>query len=1165
MASGFLLSGSTDTVWWLLVSCPIWALLAWSVCLLKRQLGNGDWTDLPGPALAVVLATSLLLEFGALLQVRLVIVPDPDDGFASGLNAEALSTGWDVLGKPLLIVAGTLLVCQVVASASTSVRWPVVARWTERMLRSIGADCPAGRERPGDVRLWHQDGAVWVLASLSLLFFLLPYFGSSNAGARLTLGPVAFAEYGKLLMIAALARTAALEYWKFDDGRPEVLRLIRQARSAGLRPRALAALFRETGFMVFPLGFFALVAVASALRSDFGTLIPAFAATVGVTWSVTSNNVRRAPSGGLRSTLSAYPLLRAFLLMIVAAFLAAGLFGDYVQERWRVWTDPWAYRWDTGCVVVAERVPAPTVPAGAAACQESLAAYAESERSQMSHVLSAIADGGLWGRGLLDTASKDLPVYSTDFILATIWSKLGGLVVFASALLIVLLGAGLVRTFRPSGHDRVPTFGSLFAAGFVAMLVGQYLFVYAATANLIPHSGIPAPLLSRGGQSTLALLLGVIAVVVLGLRQGTLRPALAGPARRRGRAGVWIPAAACAAITALATAVAYPAPSPVGGLWPAAYSEQRPPCPARPATEAGLTSAPPDPARCSTDRIAFNRTRMEIRFGDRVGLRQNRPELTWTPEHTADLGGLVPEDLAGLLRVRSGQGGVLEGAYASVVNGTAGTSLDERVSVTRRDDQADGNLTLTLSPRWQHRIATALRDSTSPETALLAGGVVVLDARTGEILVSASAPSSVEAPSQQTLSQQTTPSDPTAGEADDERQRAAEQFTQQHKDFATRSDGDGYELDDPDQSKETCRRQNPSAADQARCWRWSYVDQSDQARAKAASEVEMRRYVGNDPSVKPSALPSPTTNRALGKGYGLGSTFKVIIAAAYLSNEGTSAQDRIDAPRTLDLAPGVPIRNGGVHSTAACPGTVNEKITLAQALAVSCNTAFVKLARDVVGWPAIAAQAKRFGLRVGNCNGSTAWLGGPEIAEGITPAMGTGTCVPATVDAVSIGNNALGGGAVEGTPLGMATVMAAIANGGTTLQPYLVSSLTRPETARLVPSAPAARVAALPARAAAELRTALAGTAVDGTAKGLRDAVGMDLFVKTGTFERVPTGTALPRGEYVRDHSWIAGFVDTPTGPVAFAVVVEAPDQKTGSARARYLVKEICQAMGERR
>ena len=44
-----------------------------------------------------------------------------------------------------------------------------------------------------------------------------------------------------------------------------------------------------------------------------------------------------------------------------------------------------------------------------------------------------------------------------------------------------------------------------------------------------------------------------------------------------------------------------------------------------------VMAPPPDPAACSTDRIAYDRTVVEVDLGGQPVLRQSRPGNTWHP------------------------------------------------------------------------------------------------------------------------------------------------------------------------------------------------------------------------------------------------------------------------------------------------------------------------------------------------------------------------------------------------------------------------------------------------------------------------------------------------------------------------------------------------------
>ena len=1092
VATGFLLSGSLNGPW-LVLSLALLTLLArLGRRLLRRSAPRG------GPALGTALATLVLLEVGALLAVRLVVVPRPDAPMSAAFAADALRSGFWTLVVPLGAVAALLAVL------GRENAW--ARALADRLVRRV---C--------DVRV-SATLAVAVLVGVAVPF-LLPMAGGGDQATPLVFLGIATPEYGKLLLLAVIALVVAADRDFFDSS------LIRRPGARWHRP----ALHRATMFMAKPLALLAVIVVASGLRSDFGTLVAALAATLGVTWAATWSHVADRPDFGsgpaparfsrnLRRMAASYRLYLMIALPVLPLAVVGLFWTGYIGERGQVWLDPWAYRWGAGCVPVT---PTGTdaelrLPEHVIACQRSLLADTESQRSQVAAALSAVADGGLWGRGLADTASGRVPAGATDFILAVMWNKLGGLAVLTSAALIILLGVAMVRAVRGARPGvNAPT---LFVAGLAAMLVGQFLFVLSATVNLVPHSGVPAPLLSRGGQSTLTFLLGIVIVLALAANQG------AGPVRTAVQGRRWGLAAMawCTLLIVAVTLVPYPAPAMIG----LGYGQQRPPCPARKATVAGLTSPQPDAARCSTDEIAALRTRVDIRFAGVPAFRQERPAGTWQRLDGGTVGDLAVADMAGLLRVGSGRSGVLDQAYAEVLNGSAGTDLGRRLRPPPRTGDADGWLDLTIDPRLQHIAAAALRDPGG--SGPLAGGLVVLEARTGRVLAAATAPAE-PAPV------------PTETSIPEEAKRS---FGAEHRHYNRPSAGGA--LHDK-QWDPTCASRTTDVERQRGCWLWSYVVPPP---AAPDGDAELRRYVAGDKAVD---LPDPQINRAVGKRYGLGSTFKVIIAAAYLERNPDADVDApvLPAPPRLALSDTVRIRNAG---GGPCAGAEADLISLTWALAGSCNTAFVALAQRL-GWPAIAAQAARFGLRVGSCESDD-----PVRVPGTAP-----TCVPATSDDVAIGNRALGGLDVSGTPLGLATVFAEVANGGQQVRPSLVAEVVDPSSGhRSAPPADATGPALSPA-AAAKLRDALRLTATAGTAAGLETAAGTKLWVKTGTHEVVPGDQPLAAGQFVRQNSWVAGWLETPRGPVAFAVVLETRDQRAGGSRARHLISTVTKAIVETR
>ncbi|WP_430785890.1 FtsW/RodA/SpoVE family cell cycle protein [Actinoplanes sp. G11-F43] len=756
IALPFLLAGGAYTVWVppipVIVVTLVWLAFRW---LRDPVATPGGW-PVRGPVLAVLITASVLVELGALLAVRLVVVPDPRTPVGAALTGETWSAAWPALIQPLagIVIAAVLL-------RRRRDRWD----WRAALRRT---------PRPRDTAL--------ALVAVAVPFLLpLPF---ADGGPALTAGPVATPEYGKLILCAVLAWVVSHHSVRFQGGRlSEGLADVRRAASTA---NAARALYRNYRFLILPLAVFTVAAVASGLRRDFGTIVPAALATIGVTWFATRHNLDRGRLAGEGARRGAQ-LTAAYRMFAVAAvlFIAAAttlLTTDYVGERGRVWNDPWRFRWDAPCAVVdAPPQVDSAVPEHRVACLRSLTADTESERSQIARAIAATADGGLWGRGVRDRVSAAVPAGATDFVLAVIWNKLGGLVVIASGLLLALLSAALVRAAATAG----PSVPMLFAAGLGATLTGQFLFVLAATANVVPHTGIPAPLLSRGGQSTLAICIGI--ALVLATSRPEEHDQKTTPAPVRVITGTVLAAFPVIVVVVL-TLIPYAAPRLADRRLPTVYAQHRPLCPARTADLKGLESPPPDPAACSTDLITLARTRLAVSLGaGRLVL--DRQSGDW--EDDGDLSGLRAGHLGALL----GVSGALRATYPWVMQAGAGGGLRERLTPAPYD-RIDAEIVLTLEPRRQRVAAEALTGLPA------AAAFVALDTTTGRILVSASA----------------TPGPDGGGEVPDTAKR---RFDDRHRGWV-RPDPAGRVDDsapDPD-----CRRRSPSRADQDGCVRWSYVE-----------------------------------------------------------------------------------------------------------------------------------------------------------------------------------------------------------------------------------------------------------------------------------------------------------------------------------------------------
>ncbi|MGH3553032.1 MAG: D,D-transpeptidase PbpA [Mycobacterium sp.] len=295
--------------------------------------------------------------------------------------------------------------------------------------------------------------------------------------------------------------------------------------------------------------------------------------------------------------------------------------------------------------------------------------------------------------------------------------------------------------------------------------------------------------------------------------------------------------------------------------------------------------------------------------------------------------------------------------------------------------------------------------------------------------------------------------------------------------------------------------------------------------AEAQSQAWQR--LRDDPS-------SPLTNRAISETYPPGSTFKVITTAAALQAGATEDEQ-------LTAAPAIPLPDSTAtlenYGGAPCIGA--ETVSLREAFARSCNTAFVQLGL-LTGTDALRSAAQSFGLDV------------PPDPIPLQVAESTVGPIP---DAAALGMSSIGQKDVALTPLENALVAATIANAGVTMQPYLVDSLQGPNLANISTTAPHEQRRAVSPQVAAKLTELMVGAEKFTQQKGA--IPGVQIASKTGTAEH---GTD-PRN--TPPHAWYIAFAPAQTPKVAVAVLVEDGADRlsaTGGALAAPIGRAVIEA-----
>lgn len=214
----------------------------------------------------------------------------------------------------------------------------------------------------------------------------------------------------------------------------------------------------------------------------------------------------------------------------------------------------------------------------------------------------------------------------------------------------------------------------------------------------------------------------------------------------------------------------------------------------------------------------------------------------------------------------------------------------------------------------------------------------------------------------------------------------------------------------------------------------------------------------------------PMANRATREIYPPGSTFKLVTASAAL-DAGMSPDSIVDAS-AYKLPGSTRVISGN------CGGS---KITLSRALQVSCNPAFARLGVKL-GDEALRTQAQKFGF-------------GTRFLDDIGSAASR---FPEEIDQAQTAMSAIGEFEVAASPLQMAIVSAAAANGGIVMDPYIVDRVLDSDLRVISQTRPQQQSVALSSENAAALRQMMVSVVEQGT--GYRARIqGVTVGGKTGT------------------------------------------------------------------
>lgn len=143
---------------------------------------------------------------------------------------------------------------------------------------------------------------------------------------------------------------------------------------------------------------------------------------------------------------------------------------------------------------------------------------------QANASMFAVATGAWWGLGLGASRQKwgTLPEAHTDFIFAVIGEEFG---LFGSLVVLGLFGVLGYAGVRIATRSDDP-FARYVAGGITTWFMVQALVNLGVVLRLLPVAGVPLPLVSYGGSSLIANLMGVGVLLACARREPAARRAL---------------------------------------------------------------------------------------------------------------------------------------------------------------------------------------------------------------------------------------------------------------------------------------------------------------------------------------------------------------------------------------------------------------------------------------------------------------------------------------------------------------------------------------------------------------------------------------------------------------------------------------------------------------
>ncbi|HWH05316.1 MAG TPA: penicillin-binding transpeptidase domain-containing protein, partial [Gaiellaceae bacterium] len=286
----------------------------------------------------------------------------------------------------------------------------------------------------------------------------------------------------------------------------------------------------------------------------------------------------------------------------------------------------------------------------------------------------------------------------------------------------------------------------------------------------------------------------------------------------------------------------------------------------------------------------------------------------------------------------------------------------------------------------------------------------------------------------------------------------------------------------------------------------------------------------------PCRPPAPLYNRGTYGLYAPGSTFKVVTAAAAIDSGRWTPDSRFNDPGYCEVY-GRRVNN---YDTTRPFGNIDFRTALRH----SVNSVFCNIGKEM-GATQLVEYAKKFGFY------DTPPLETPDNERAPSGLYAEGSLFDPENDSdVDAGRFAFGQERLLVTPLQMAMVAGAIANGGVVMKPHVVDRILAPNGGVIQRTKPDELERAIKPETAAAVGAMMQAAVEGGTGTAAR-IPGVTVAGKTGTAETGVAGT---------NNAWFIAFAGRERPQVAIAVVLEQQNG-TGGQLAAPVAREVMQAI----